>query len=330
MSTARTRFSVAALGAVLALTVAGCGGSSGGKTTVSQGSSGTSNSALCPSGKGSGSVTVGAFNFGESKILANIYADALKACGYSTTVKAVGNREVVEPALEKGDLDLVPEYAGTLTEFLNHKDNGANAAAMATSDLQATMQKLQTLLDKRQLEALKPAAAADQNAFAVSQKLADQAKLETLSDLATYSKTHPVVLGGPPECPQRPFCEPGLKQVYGIQIKNFKSLDAGGPLTKKAIQDGTVDVGLVFSSDGSIKANKLKVLQDDKGLQTVDNIVPVARKKTLDDTMRTVLDNVSAKLDTNTLIDLNEQVDLQRKDPEAVAKSFLQSAGLTS
>lgn len=314
------RTTIAALGAVLALGLTACGGSSGGNSTVSQGAA---KNPLCPDGKGSGAVTVGAFNFGESKILANIYGDALKSCGYDVTVKAVGNREVVEPALEKGDLDLVPEYVGTLTEFLNHKDNGADAKQLASGDLEATREQLQTLLDKRGLVALKPAAAADQNAFAVTKKLAEDNNLETLTDLGKYSQDHPVVLGGPPECPDRPFCEPGLKQVYNLNIKSFKSLDAGGPLTKKAIQDGTVDVGLVFSSDGSINATGLKVLEDDKGLQTVDNIVPVALAKSLDDTMKTVLNTVSEHLTTDKLIDLNEQVDLEHKDAEDVAHQFL-------
>jgi osmoprotectant transport system substrate-binding protein len=199
---------------------------------------------------GSGKVVVGAANFSENQIVANLYAIALKAAGFDASVRTVGNREVYEPELEKGSLTVVPEYAGTLTEFLNKKVNGADAQAKASSDLDATVQALKTLGTGVGLAFGEPSQAADQNAFAVTKAFADKYGVSTLSDLGT--KCGGLVLGGPPECPQRPFCQPGLTKTYGLQFASFKALDAGGPLTKNALKQGEIALGLVFSSDGSL------------------------------------------------------------------------------
>jgi osmoprotectant transport system substrate-binding protein len=199
---------------------------------------------------GSGKLVVGAANFTESVTLANVYADALKAAGFDTSVKTLDSREVYEPALEKGDLDVFPEYVGTLTEFLNKKVHGANAKALASSDLDATLTALKGLAGPRGLTVYTPAEADDKNAFAVTKKFATDNNLTKLSDLKNV-KT-PLTLGGPAECPTRPFCQLGLEKTYGVKFAGFKSLDAGGPLTKQALKDGTIQVGLVFSSDGSL------------------------------------------------------------------------------
>jgi osmoprotectant transport system substrate-binding protein len=202
---------------------------------------------------GSGAVTVGAANFSENQIVANLYAIALDAAGFKATVRTVGNREVYEPELEKGSLTVVPEYVGTLTEFLNKKVNGADAEAKASSDLQATVAELTKLGEKVGLVFGEPSQAADQNAFAVTKAFADKYGVSTLSELG--STCGDLVLGGPPECPQRPFCQPGLEKTYGLSIGSFKALDAGGPLTKNALKQGQISLGLVFSSDGSLAAS---------------------------------------------------------------------------
>lgn len=195
-------------------------------------------------------VTVGAANFSENATLAEIYAAVLRAAGFDASTQTIGNRETYEPALENGDLTVVPEYAGTLTEFLNKKLNGADAAAQASSDLDATVTALTALGDQVGLTFGKPADAQDQNAFAVTTAFAQAHEVTTLSELAAACGG--IVLGGPPECPDRPFCEPGLADTYGMDITDFVSLDPGGPLTKAAIQQGKVTLGLVFSSDGSL------------------------------------------------------------------------------
>lgn len=199
---------------------------------------------------GSGKITVGAANFSENQILAHLYEVVLDAAGYDASVKDVQSREVYEPALEHGDLDVMPEYAATLTEFLNTVDNGKNAEPIASNLIEETMAALKTIGAKHGLVPLEPSEATDQNTFAVRKDFAEKYGLETLADLTKVDGD--LVLGGPPECPTRPYCKKGLEDVYGIQFTGFKSLDVGGPLTKAAIKNGDVQVGLIFSSDPAL------------------------------------------------------------------------------
>lgn len=201
---------------------------------------------------GGAAVLVGAANFSESATLAEIYAAALDAAGFDASTQTIGNRETYEPALELGDLTVVPEYVGTLTEFLNKKVNGSQAPAAASSDLDATMAALAPLGEELGLVFGQPAEAQDQNAFAVTVAFAEENGVSTLSELAETCGG--IALGGPPECPERPFCQPGLEELYGLQIGDFTSLDAGGPLTKAALQQGQIALGLVFSSDAALSA----------------------------------------------------------------------------
>jgi osmoprotectant transport system substrate-binding protein len=202
---------------------------------------------------GSGTVRVVAANFSENQTLANVYADVLKAAGFDSSVKQLTNREVYEAALEKGDVDVVPEYAATLTEFLNTKANGKTATPKATGDITATLAALKELATPKGLTALTAAEATDQNAFAVTTGFADKYGVKTLSDLATKCAGG-VTLGGPPECPTRPFCQAGLESKYTLKVTGFTSLDAGGPLSKNALKTGKVALALVFSSDASLSA----------------------------------------------------------------------------
>ena len=275
-----------------------------------------------------GEITIAAFNFGESKILANMYALVLEEAGYDPTVKELTTREVVAPTLEEGKVDVVPEYIGTYTEYLNVQANGEGAKPLATNDPDATLEVLQPLAESVGVTVLEPSAAQDQNSFAVTAAFAEENELETLSDLAALGGEY--ILGGPPECPQRPFCQPGLEDSYGITISEFKPLDTGGPLTKAAIEDGTVDIGLVFSSDGGIEALGLQVLADDKNLQTADNVVPVINSEAFTEEAATALNSISAALTTDDLIALNNMVDIERQQPDEVAETWLTDKGLIS
>jgi osmoprotectant transport system substrate-binding protein len=201
-----------------------------------------------------GAIVVGAANFSESQILGELYRIVLTAAGYQVKVQQIGNRELYEPALEKGDVQVVPEYAATLAEFLNKKLNGPNAAAISSPDLDKTVSALKTVGDKVGLTFGPAAAAQDQNAFAVTKEFADKYGVRTLSELASKCSGKATVLAGPPECPQRPKCQAGLEQVYSFKAGSFSSLDAGGPQTKSALKTGSASVGLVFSSDGALAA----------------------------------------------------------------------------
>jgi len=271
-----------------------------------------------PSSSGSkGNVTVAGFNFAESSIMAELYAQALEHDGYTVTRKLrLGTREVVAPAIKSGQIDLYPGYAATDLEYYN------SGAGEASGDVNATVQKLNARLQPLGLEALTPSAAVDQNAFAVTKATAAKYNLTKLSDLTPIGNQ--LVLGAGPECPKRPFCLHGLENTYGIHFKDFKALDTDGPATRAAFANGTIQVGLVFSSDSDLNKLGLVVLQDDKHLENADNVVPIIRTKVATDEVKSVLNKISAGLDTKTLVTLNGQVELNHQDPDAVARAFLQ------
>src|SRR5712691_9114435 len=271
-----------------------------------------------PSSSGSkGNITVAGFNFAESSIMAELYAQALEHDGYTVTRKLrLGTREVVAPAIKTGQIDLYPAYAATDLEYYN------SGAGEASGDVNATVQKLNARLQPLGLEALTPSAAVDQNAFAVTKETAAKYNLTKLSDLAPIGNQ--LVLGAGPECPTRPYCLPGLQTTYGIHFKDFKALDTDGPATRAAFKNGTIQVGLVFSSDGDLNDLGLVVLQDDKHLEAADNVVPILRQKVATDEVKNLLNKIDAALTTADLVDMNSQASTQHKDPDAIAKAYLE------
>jgi osmoprotectant transport system substrate-binding protein len=204
-------------------------------------------------GKG-GAIKIGAADFSESATLGALYEIALDAAGYDASVQTIGKREVYYGQLTKGDIQIVPEYAATLTEFINQTVNGKDPALLASGDVDKTVTALKDIGGKQGLSFGKASKATDGNAFAVTSELATKHGLKTLSDFAAKCSGAASVLGGPSECPQpsRPFCKVGLEKTYGIQFGKFLSLDAGGPQSKDALKKGTASMVLVFSSDGSL------------------------------------------------------------------------------
>src|SRR5437899_464063 len=271
-------------------------------------------------------VIVGSTNFYEQLTLGELYAQILEANSYKVTRKFnLGNREIVQPALESGQIDIDAEYLATLLAFVD-KDG---KIAQPSTDPKATQTGLQKALDAKQLTVLDFAAATDQNGFVVTKATADSKSLKKISDLAPVANTF--VLGGPPECPQRPFCALGLKSTYGLTFKDFKPLDAGGPLTVAALDGQQIDVGLPFTSHPSIVAKNFVLLDDDKHLQLADNIAPVVRNALLtkdDGTLKRLLNSVSAKLSQAELNDMNKQVAVDKKDSKDVAAAWLKKQGL--
>jgi osmoprotectant transport system substrate-binding protein len=288
--------------------------------TTSCGSSGGTASSASPKP----TITIASFNFSESIILAHIYGGALKNKGYTINYKdKLGNREIVEPALENGQIDLYAGYAATDLTFVEKRQS---VTADAGTDASTNVQKLNSLLSSKGIKALDPSPAVDQNAFAVTKAEADQYHLTKLSDV-TPAIASQWTLGGPPECPQRPFCQPGLQQTYGLQFKAFRALDAGGPLTYAAFKSGAINIGLVFSSDGGISANNLVVLTDDKHLQQADNIVPLIRSAVANSEVTALLNSIDAKLNTPDLTAMNKSADVDKLDPADVAATWVKNHG---
>src|SRR6266446_3130370 len=276
-----------------------------------------------PSPASKGTLTVAGFNFPESSILAEIYGQALAHDGYTINYKLLlGTREVVAPALESGQIDLYPGYAATDLEYYS------KGAGEANGDAAATTAKLNSHLQALGLTALTPSAAVDQNAFAVTTDTQKKYNLTKLSDLAPIGGQ--LTLGAGPECPTRPFCQPGLQKTYGLTFKAFNPLDTDGPLTRAAFKNGSIDVGLVFSSDGDLNSLGLVVLQDDKHLENADNVVPIVRQAAASTEVTIVLNAIDAKLTTADLVTLNSQVSGQHLDADAVAKTWLQQHNYSS
>lgn len=267
-------------------------------------------------------------NFSETNLVAQMYLQSLESAGIDTEIKQLSNREVILPALEAGQVQITPEYLGSFTEFLNKRQNGTDAPQIATGDTAATYAQAVPLAESVNVALLTPSPAQDQNAFAVPAQFAREHNLATISDLAAYSQSAPITLGGPPECPQRPFCLPGLEGTYGAAVKEFVPLDAGGPLTIQALRQGRVNVALVFSSSGSVAGNDLVVLTDDKGLQTAENLTPAVYAPAATPPVREALDAVSAVLTTDALQQMNRDVEVLRKNPRLVAEDFLRANGV--
>jgi osmoprotectant transport system substrate-binding protein len=201
---------------------------------------------------GSGKIVVGAAGFPESQSLAEIYRLVLNAAGFDASVKQIANRELYEPALERNEIQIFPEYAATLAEFLNTADNGKNARPVATGDINVTMSALKPLAEKHGLVVGTPSTAIDANAFAVTKAAADKYGLKTLSDFAAKCSGAATVLAGPPECPQRPLCKLGLEKTYSIVFGSFLAADVDGPQTKGALRTGKATLGLVSTVDAEV------------------------------------------------------------------------------
>ncbi|MEV2250432.1 ABC transporter substrate-binding protein [Streptomyces sp. NPDC050147] len=272
-------------------------------------------------------LVVGSAGFTESDLLAQMYSLLLKKAGYGAQILSVANRELYEPALESGQIDVVPEYAATFADWLNAKKNGADARPVGSPDLDATMKALRGLAAPRGLTVLDPGEAVDQNAFAVTASYAKQHRLKTLSDLGKSGLK--VRLAAGDECVQRPYCEPGLKKIYGIDITSVDPKGVGTTQAKKAVQSGQDQMVLTTSTDATLDDFGLVLLKDDKKLQNADYIVPVVnRSRAGSEGVSQALGRLNSVLTTADLASMNEQVDSWRRLPQDVARTYLEEKGL--
>jgi osmoprotectant transport system substrate-binding protein len=305
-----------------AFVVTGCGTSNGviskGPATTSGGGSGSTTG---------GTVVIGSADFSESEVLANMYALLAQSAGYKTQLKTVSTREIYEPALEDGQLDMVPDYEATFTEFLNHKINGPDAPAVATNNKDTTLVQLKKLAAQRGLGALEPSNAVDSDAFAVTKKFADEHNLKTLSDVAAAKL--PIRLAAPAECKSRQFCGGALTQGYGINVVKYDAFEFDSVPGKKAVQDGNDDMVEVATDDGNLAPFGLVILDDDKHIQLADNLIPIVGKKFADDAkLADAINKLAPVLTSEDLGALDAQVDNDRKLPADVAKAYLTQKGL--
>jgi osmoprotectant transport system substrate-binding protein len=307
-----TRYRAWALGAVLAAAVTATATACA-PSPAPQGSA----SAL-----GDGAITVASYDFPESTLLARIYGTALRRDGHAVKYAlGVGTRESVDPALARGLVELVPEYAGTALAFLSLGEKPQS------SDVDATHAALTATLAGTDLVALAPAPAQDANAVVVTRGTATRYGLGTISDLRAVMRD--LTFGGPPECPSRPFCLAGLKARYGLRFRAFLPLDAGGPLTRQALLQGRIDVGTLFSTDPALADGSLVALVDDRRLQPAENVTPLVHRSVVargGDAVVALLDGVSGRLTSEVLRGLNAEV-ADGAAPAGVAARWLDRVG---
>ena len=269
-------------------------------------------------GSSKGGVTIGTANFTENQVLGYLYAAVLQQAGVKVKVRPnLGTREIVIPALKSGDIDLLPEYQGALLNYLAPKDSSAEPG---------TMQNALTLAMPSGLQVLPYGQAADSDCFVVTRETARKYGLTTLADLAKQNGK--LVIGAAPEVKKRRVGAIGLKDVYGVEFKEFKSLDSDGPLVKGALKKGDVDVANLFTTDTDIAANDWVVLSDPKNLIPSQHIVPLIADRKADDRVRKALARLGNVLTTAQLTQLNSQVDNDKKDPEDVANAYAKQHGL--
>ena len=275
-------------------------------------------------GQDAAAITVGSFDFPESVLLADIYAGALAANGFPVRILPdLGTREVVDPALLSDLLQIVPEYSGSALQFLSDGQLSARSGSTATS------RALAQQAARRGLVAGRPSAAQDANVIVVTAATATRYGLRSVADLGRWAPR--LAFGGPPECQERGYCLPGLRQTYGLRFRMFVPLDAGGPLTLQALEAGYVGVALLFSTDPAITAQHLVVLADNRGLQPAENVTPLVRREVVaryGPRLLAVLNAVSARLTTASLRGLDAQAELPGSTPAKAAGTWLRAQRL--
>jgi len=309
----RQRFRGLALGAMLislTLLAAACGSSSkssGGDVTTTSGGAAAVKK-----------IVVGEKDFDGAKLLSELYGQALAAKGFTVSYKNLGPTEVTYAALKNGQIDLYGEYQGTLLTYLK----GA-----PTGDASATNAALQPKVAADNIKASTASTALDVNGFYVTKETAAKYNLSKVSDLKSVASK--LTFGGPAECETRPLCLGDTeKTLYGLNFKTVKKLDASGPITNKALKDGSIDVGILFTGSSVIDPDFV-LLKDDKGLQPADNAIAVWRTAVDSPDLDAVINDVNGKLDTAAYNEMALKIFNDKLDPKDVAKEWLAKNGLS-
>jgi osmoprotectant transport system substrate-binding protein len=313
----QTRRLVVGVVAASAALLTACGSSDSSSTATG------SPTSSAPSDKGT--VRISGQNFTEAEIMADMYAAVLQKAGYTPQVHLVGTRDVYMKIFPS-KLDIVPEYTGSIVEFLNGTYNGSNAKPITVSDPQKTIDKAQPLLKKAGVTLLNPSAATDTNAFFVTKKYSDDNGVTTLSDLKGKS----VTLAAAPDCEGRIDCAGGLESAYGIKITKVLPLGYASPQTYQSVIKGESQLGETSTTDGTLASQGLALLADDQHIQPAQNLVPMVSTQFLQahPDVAAPLNELMSKLTTDDLTKLNADVSVNRDKPADVAQQWLSQAGL--
>jgi osmoprotectant transport system substrate-binding protein len=280
-----------------------------------------------PASTAGGPVTISGQNFPEAALVASMYEQLLAHAGYDPTVKLVGGRDVyMAKGQFPGSVDVVPEYVGGIVNFLNTTVNGADAKPLTAGDGAELLASGKSLLDDRGITLLDLSDATDTNAFFVTKAYSESEGVTKLSDLEGKS----VKLAAAPDCEGRLDCEGGLSDDYGIDVTEVLPLGYASDQTYKSVLDGESQLGETSTTDGTLEAQGLVVLEDDKQIQPAQNLVPAVSDQFLADhpDVADTLNALMAVLTTEKLTQLNGKISVDRAKPEDVAKEFLTGEGL--
>ncbi|MFE9438731.1 ABC transporter substrate-binding protein [Streptomyces sp. NPDC006602] len=305
----------AAFGLIAALALTACGGGDDSDSNPLTGSSTGS------AGDGK-SIVVGSANFPENQLLAEIYAQALESKGLKVTRKFdIGAREVYYDQVVKGGIGVFPEYNGALLAVAVDPKSTATSTEDINAELKKKLPSSVEILDSSEAE--------DKDSVTVTSETAAKYNLKTLADLKPVAGE--LAIGAGSEFKTRTQGLVGLKSVYGVEFKKFQPLDAGAQSTLlKLLQNGTVQAANLYTTDPAIVEDKLVVLEDPKNLFSSQNVTPLVYKSAVNDTAKTALNGVSAKLTTEDLLDMMKKLVDDKEDAADVAKEWLTSAGLGS
>lgn len=263
-------------------------------------------------------IVIGSADFLESELIAQIYAHALIAAGIdATTHLNIGSREIYLQAMEEGSVTVFPEYTGGLLAYYA-PDSDAHSSDDVYTDLQAALPNDLTVLEYSPAE--------DKDSLTVTRETADKYNLTSIGDLAPVAGD--MTLGGSPEWQTRADGPQGMAEVYGVDFKDYKVLDPGGPLSVKGLVNGLVDATDIFTTNPAIAENDFVVLDDPENLFLAQNIVPLIAESAVSDEVSEVLNAVSAKLTTEGLTDMLAQIDKDKSDPADVAATWVTANGL--
>ncbi len=262
-------------------------------------------------GGSSDTIVVGSQAYYSNEIVAEIYAQALEAEGFSVERNfQIGQRDAYIPALEAGEVDLFPEYTGNLLQFYD-----AETAATETNEV---YEALQSALPE-QLTALAMSPATDQDSYNVTAEFAAAKGLESIADLAGVS---PLVLGGAPELEERPYGPAGLLEVYGVTV----DFSATGEVTLDALLAGEVQVANIYTGNPAIAQYGLVTLADPEGLFLASNLVPIANSDIAED-IASVINPISEAMGADELVAMNLQSTQDEMSASDIAAQWLADNG---
>ena len=301
---------------VLSLVLAACGSSSSSSTTSSSGTEGSSSKP----GAGKPAVTIGDKNFAEENILGALYAQALEAKGFTVKLKDnIGSSEITYKALTSGQIDMYPEYTGTLLSAIAEKTKNPTSA-------EAAYEQAKAFVEKHGLTLLAYTPFYDSDALATLPSYASKNSISSVADLKPLGKQ--VKLGAAPEFATRFEGLKGLEKEYGVK-PTFKPIAI--ELSYKALESGQVDVQDVFTTDGQLLGGKFKVLADPKYVFGFQNVAPVIKQSVISaegPAFAETLNKVSSLLTTNAIQQMNAGVSIDKQSAASVARQFLQANGL--